>query len=682
MAVAFRRNFKKRENRNVPDAIPRATKMKLSFKSHQVNGPQSKSERSEDILDCRDDAIKFFSGEIDPSINRVLMNHIMKSDQIENVRMKASCVFELSLSSKELCNTVQGKIIVLNGEECSSHEGSVATNTAECYRSEDILDCRDDAIKFFSGEIDPSINRVLMNHIMKSDQIENVRMKASCVFELSLSSKELCNTVQGKIIVLNGEECSSHGGSVVTNTAECYKSEDILDCRGDAIKFFSGEIDPSINRVLMNHTMKSEQIENVRMKASCVFELSLSSKELCNTVQGKIIVLNGEECSSHEGSVATNTAECYRSEDILDCRDDAIKFFSGEIDPSINRVLMNHIMKSDQIENVRMKTSCVFELSLSSKELCNTVQGKIIVLNGEECSSHEGSVATNTAECYRSEDILDCRDDAIKFFSGEIDPSINRVLMNHIMKSDQIENVRMKTSCVFELSLSSKELCNTVQGKIIVLNGEECSSHGGSVVTNTAECYRSEDILDCRDDAIKFFSGEIDPSINRVLMNHIMTSEQIENVRMKASCVFELSLSGKELCDTVQGKIIVLNGEECSSYVNGIPVNGGPLQVGYDATNGNTTTTVLTNLLETSRKWMNNEGIDISRDDIAGGFAIYAFDTLPDFDDNDYLTLKKQGNLRIDAVFRGALPHTVNCIVLAERQGYFEINQSREVILE
>lgn len=116
--------------------------------------------------------------------------------------------------------------------------------------------------------------------------------------------------------------------------------------------------------------------------------------------------------------------------------------------------------------------------------------------------------------------------------------------------------------------------------------------------------------------------------------------------------------------------------------IDGIPVNGGPVQVVYDATNGNTTTTVLTNLLETSRKWMNNEGIDISRDDIAGGFAIYAFDTLPDFDDNDYLTLKKQGNLRIDAVFRGALPHTVNCIVLAERQGYFEINQSREVILE
>jgi hypothetical protein len=45
-------------------------------------------------------------------------------------------------------------------------------------------------------------------------------------------------------------------------------------------------------------------------------------------------------------------------------------------------------------------------------------------------------------------------------------------------------------------------------------------------------------------------------------------------------------------------------------------------------------------------------------------------------------SLKKQGNVRIDAHFNTALRHTVNCIVLAERQGYFEISQSRDVILD
>jgi hypothetical protein len=74
--------------------------------------------------------------------------------------------------------------------------------------------------------------------------------------------------------------------------------------------------------------------------------------------------------------------------------------------------------------------------------------------------------------------------------------------------------------------------------------------------------------------------------------------------------------------------------------------------------------------------------MDLFRDDIAGGFALYAFDTQPYLDGNEYLSLKKQGNVRIDAHFNTALRHTVNCIVLAERQGYFEISQSRDVILD
>ncbi|CAC5378376.1 unnamed protein product [Mytilus coruscus] len=101
--------------------------------------------------------------------------------------------------------------------------------------------------------------------------------------------------------------------------------------------------------------------------------------------------------------------------------------------------------------------------------------------------------------------------------------------------------------------------------------------------------------------------------------------------------------------------------------VDGIPVNGGPLQLSYNNTTGCTVVEVLSNLLMTTRKWLNDEGIDINRDDIPSGYALYAFDTQPDFDGNEYLSLKKQGSLRIDAVFNTALPHTVNCIVLAER---------------
>jgi hypothetical protein len=108
----------------------------------------------------------------------------------------------------------------------------------------------------------------------------------------------------------------------------------------------------------------------------------------------------------------------------------------------------------------------------------------------------------------------------------------------------------------------------------------------------------------------------------------------------------------------------------------------GPMQISYDSTNGYAITRVLTNLLESTKKWLNDEEMGLDRDDIAGGCALYAFDTQPDFDGNEYLSLKKQENVRIDAHFNTALPNTVNCIVLAEKQGYFEISQSRYVIID
>jgi hypothetical protein len=124
------------------------------------------------------------------------------------------------------------------------------------------------------------------------------------------------------------------------------------------------------------------------------------------------------------------------------------------------------------------------------------------------------------------------------------------------------------------------------------------------------------------------------------------------------------------------------NLSQISVSVDGVPVNGGPMQISYDATNGYTVTRVLTNLLESTKKWLNDEGMNLSRDDIAGDFALYAFYTQTDFDGNEYLSFKKQGNVRIGAHFNTTLPHTVNCIVLAERQGYFKNSQSRDVIID
>ena len=83
------------------------------------------------------------------------------------------------------------------------------------------------------------------------------------------------------------------------------------------------------------------------------------------------------------------------------------------------------------------------------------------------------------------------------------------------------------------------------------------------------------------------------------------------------------------------------NLSQISVSVDDAPVNGEPMQISYDSTNGYTITRVLTNLLESTKKWLNDEEKGLDRDDIAGGCALYACDTQPDFDGNEYLSLKK-----------------------------------------
>ena len=79
---------------------------------------------------------------------------------------------------------------------------------------------------------------------------------------------------------------------------------------------------------------------------------------------------------------------------------------------------------------------------------------------------------------------------------------------------------------------------------------------------------------------------------------------------------------------------------------------------------------------------MNDAGNGISRIDFGGCYSLYAFNIEPDFDGLDYLTLTKTGNIRIEAHFDIPLHETCMCVVYSESNGYFEINQSRQVIIE
>ena len=74
----------------------------------------------------------------------------------------------------------------------------------------------------------------------------------------------------------------------------------------------------------------------------------------------------------------------------------------------------------------------------------------------------------------------------------------------------------------------------------------------------------------------------------------------------------------------------------------------------------------------------------ITMDMFIKGFYILGFDLTPDkeADKGRHVSLPRQGNLRIEARFKKALPEPVTCILYAEFPGYIEIDSSRNVTVE
>lgn len=115
--------------------------------------------------------------------------------------------------------------------------------------------------------------------------------------------------------------------------------------------------------------------------------------------------------------------------------------------------------------------------------------------------------------------------------------------------------------------------------------------------------------------------------------------------------------------------------------VDNIPIYGNPVRVNFDDTRGVDTAEAFHWLFETTGKWLQDEGNGITQSDIANGFAVYAFDIEPNYQDRNYLTLLKQGIVRINANFATPLSIPITCIIYTEGIGYFEINEARDVIV-
>ena len=115
--------------------------------------------------------------------------------------------------------------------------------------------------------------------------------------------------------------------------------------------------------------------------------------------------------------------------------------------------------------------------------------------------------------------------------------------------------------------------------------------------------------------------------------------------------------------------------------VDGIPVLGNPVRLSFNHTSGIDTAEAYHWLVKSAGKWLMDEGNQLTQNDIANGYALYAFDLEPTFSDRGYLSLVKQGIVRVTANFAKPLPTPVSCIIYTEGVGYFEINQSRDVIV-
>jgi hypothetical protein len=77
-----------------------------------------------------------------------------------------------------------------------------------------------------------------------------------------------------------------------------------------------------------------------------------------------------------------------------------------------------------------------------------------------------------------------------------------------------------------------------------------------------------------------------------------------------------------------------------------------------------------------------DDGNNISRNEYASGYALYAFDLSPDLSEDDHFNLLKQGGLRIVLKFAQALPATVSVIAYAEFENVIEIDRNRNVIYD
>ncbi|XP_035204927.1 uncharacterized protein F54H12.2-like [Stegodyphus dumicola] len=111
-------------------------------------------------------------------------------------------------------------------------------------------------------------------------------------------------------------------------------------------------------------------------------------------------------------------------------------------------------------------------------------------------------------------------------------------------------------------------------------------------------------------------------------------------------------------------------------YVDGQPLPYNPVEPNFDQNNYIRAFQSL--FLGTTNR--EDRGIDISREDYAKGYTLFAFDLSPDLCDGEHFNLIRHSNLRLEVKFGVALEQTISVLVYAEFESVLEINKSRTVL--
>ena len=122
--------------------------------------------------------------------------------------------------------------------------------------------------------------------------------------------------------------------------------------------------------------------------------------------------------------------------------------------------------------------------------------------------------------------------------------------------------------------------------------------------------------------------------------------------------------------------------QQLTLFCDGIPVDGIPLKLDFNEDRGSTNVAAYVKMFEYDGKWGSDAGNEITRNDFNNGYALFCFDLEPHFSGTKYLSLVKQGKIRLECNFGTPLPETVSLLIMAENSGFFELTENRQVRVE